>query len=55
MHVKGEDLDVVLQAPAGAEKAGMDPSSEMIDRRPDVDRPVKVYRQLHGKPTNGEE
>jgi 8-oxo-dGTP pyrophosphatase MutT (NUDIX family) len=29
--------------------------ASLIDRRPDEDRPVKVYRQLHGKPTNGEE
>jgi 8-oxo-dGTP pyrophosphatase MutT (NUDIX family) len=27
----------------------------LIDRRPDEDRPVKVYRQMHGKQTSGEE
>jgi len=35
VHVQGEDLDIVLHAPAGAEKAALDPSSELIDRRPE--------------------
>jgi len=35
IHVKGEDFDVVLAVPDGAEKAAIDPSSEMIDRRPE--------------------
>jgi len=35
VHVKGEDLDIVLRAPAGAEKACIDPSSALVDRRPE--------------------
>ena len=35
IHVTGEAFDVVLAVPDGAEKAAIDPSSEMIDRRPE--------------------
>jgi ABC-2 type transport system permease protein len=44
VHVKGEDFEVVLRAPDGAEKAAIDPSSEMIDRHSD-DNEIAIERE----------
>lgn len=43
VHVTGEDFEVVLRAPEGAEKAALDPSSYMIDRRSE-DNEITIER-----------